>query len=80
MSGWSAFWLHLYFSFFSLLLLSLCLCQHTTVGSSEGKIRSVFHSFATPRLVFGPWEWGLVLVIFFAKDGFFFTGVLVFWF
>lgn len=84
MSGWSAFWLHLYFS---LLLLSLPSPACNCVRSLEDSSRLVFHSFT----IFIPSFWfqvplilgsgALAVVLFLLKIGFFFfTGVLVFWF
>lgn len=87
MSGWSAFWLHLYFS---LLLLSLPSPACNCVRSLEDSSRLVFHSFTIfiPSFWFSgatdPWEWGLGCCLIFVKDWFFLlhrrVGFLVFGF
>lgn len=88
MSGWSAFWLHLYFSPFLFLFTVIIITALVSMrlrawlqGRQSVGISFVYHllflrfGFRVP-LILGSGD----LVLFLLKIGFFFTGVLVFWF
>lgn len=86
MSGWSAFWLHLYFSPFLFLFTVIIITALVSkqLRSFRDNSRLVFHSFTTFYsfvLVFRvPLILGNGTLSYLLKIGFFFTGVLVFWF